>query len=85
MTIAADVARIAEGKSKPIYTSFMGEKDVASGIDLLQQAKIPHYILPESMCDSYQAVYHFNKHVKPKVHQLSVRTISRENWPGTDG
>ncbi len=77
--IAADVARIAEGKSKPIYTSFMGEKDVASGIDLLQQAKIPHYILPESMCDSYQAVYYFNKHVKPKVHQLSVPdNIQRE-------
>ncbi len=77
--IAADVARIAEGKSKPIYTSFMGEKDVASGIDLLQQAKIPHYILPESMCNSYQAVYHFNKDIKPRVHQLSVPdNIQRE-------
>jgi len=69
-TIAADVARIAEGQTKPIYTSFMGEKDVASGVDILQRNNIPHYILPESMCDSYQAVYHFNKNVKGKVHQL---------------
>ncbi len=69
-TIATDVARIAEGQTKPIYTSFMGEKDVASGIDILQRHKIPHYILPESMCDSYQAVYHFNKNVKSKIHQL---------------
>ena len=69
-TIAADVARIAEGQTKPIYTSFMGEKDVASGVDILQRHKIPHYILPESMCDAYQAVYHFNKNVKDKVHQL---------------
>jgi len=69
-TIAADVARIAEGQTKPIYTSFMGEKDVASGIDILQRHKIPHYILPESMCDAYKAVYHFNKNVKDKVHQL---------------
>jgi acetyltransferase len=69
-TIAADVARIAEGQSKPIYTSFMGEKDVASGIDILQRHNIPHYILPESMCDSYQAVYHFNKHVKDRVYNL---------------
>jgi len=69
-TIAADVAKIAEGQTKPIYTSFMGEKDVASGIDILQRHKIPHYILPESMCDAYQAVYHFNKNVKDKVHQL---------------
>jgi acetyltransferase len=70
--IAADVARIAEGETKPIYTSFMGEKDVASGIDLLQQAKIPHYFLPESMCSAYQAVYHFNKNVLSKVHKLSA-------------
>ena len=69
-TIAADVVRIAEGQTKPIYTSFMGEKDVASGIDILQRHNIPHYILPESMCDSYQAVYHFNKNVKTRVRQL---------------
>jgi acetyltransferase len=68
--IAADVARIAQGQTKPIYTSFMGEKDVASGIDILQRNKIPHYILPESMCDSYQAVYYFNKNVKSRVRQL---------------
>ena len=69
-TIAADVARIAEGQTKPIYTSFMGQKDVASGIDILQKHKIPHYILPESMCSAYQAVFHFHKDVKSKVHRL---------------
>jgi acetyltransferase len=69
-TIAADIARIAEGKSKPIYTSFMGEKDVASGIDILQKHKIPHYILPESMCTSFEAVYHFHNVVKTRVHRL---------------
>ncbi len=69
-TIAADVARIADGQSKPIYTSFMGEKDVASGIDILQRHNIPHYILPESMCDAYHAVYYFHENVKPKVRQL---------------
>jgi len=68
--IAADVARIADGESKPIYTSFMGQKDVASGIDILQRHKIPHYILPESMCTSYKVVYHFHKNVKSKVHRL---------------
>jgi acetyltransferase len=69
-TIAADIARIAEGQTKPIYTSFMGEKDVASGIDILQRHKIPHYILPESMCVSYRSVYHFHSQVKEKVHRL---------------
>lgn len=69
-TIATDIANIAEGETKPIYTSFMGEKDVASGIDLLQKHKIPHYILPESMCTSYEAVYHFHKNLKSRVHRL---------------
>ena len=68
--IASDVARISEGKTKPIYTSFMGEKDVASGVDLLQRHKIPHYILPESMCTSFKAVYHFHKHLKNRAHQV---------------
>jgi len=77
--IATDVARIAEGKTKPIYTSFMGEKDVASGIDILQRHKIPHYILPESMCAAYHAVYHFHTHVKAKVHRLpTLDNIQRE-------
>jgi acetate---CoA ligase (ADP-forming) len=71
-TIAADIASIAEGRTKPIYTSFMGEKDVAPGVDLLQRHKIPHYILPESMCTAYATVYHFNKDIKQKVHRLPV-------------
>jgi acetate---CoA ligase (ADP-forming) len=68
--IASDVARISEGKTKPIYTSFMGEKDVASGVDMLQRHKIPHYILPESMCTSFKAVYHFHKYLKNRTHQV---------------
>ncbi len=63
-TIAEEVTKIAEGQTKPIYASFMGEKDVASGIDILQKHKIPHYILPESMCSAYQVVHHFNKNLK---------------------
>jgi acetyl coenzyme A synthetase (ADP forming)-like protein len=69
-TIARDVTKIAEGQAKPIYASFMGEKDVAVGVDLLQKHKIPHYILPESMCSSFQAVYHFNKALKNRDHKL---------------
>jgi len=69
-TIASDIVNIASGQTKPIYTSFMGEKDVASGIDLLQRNKIPHYFLPESMCTSFYAVHHFNTSIRQKVHRL---------------
>ncbi len=71
-TIAEDVTRIAEGQTKPIYTSFMGEKDVASGINILQKKKIPHYILPESMCAAFSTVHHFNKNLKSKVRKYPV-------------
>jgi acetyl coenzyme A synthetase (ADP forming)-like protein len=71
-TIAREVTKIAEGQTKPIYTSFMGARDVASGIDILQRHRIPHYILPESMCTAYFAVHHFHKNLKSKVHQIPV-------------
>ena len=71
-TIAEEITKIAEGQTKPIYASFMGEKDVASGIDILQTHRIPHYSLPESMCTSFHAVHHFNKNLKLKVNELPV-------------
>lgn len=68
--IALEVTKIAEGQTKPIYASFMGERDVASGIDILQRHQIPHYILPESMCTSFHTVHHFHKNLKSKVIQV---------------
>jgi acetate---CoA ligase (ADP-forming) len=68
-TIASDIVKIASGQTKPIYASFMGEKDVAPGIDLLQKHKIPHYFLPESMCTAFHSVNQFNTFIKQKVHR----------------
>jgi len=77
--IAFDITRMAKDQTKPIYASFMGEKDVASGIDILQQHRIPHYSLPESMCVAFQAVYHFHTNLKLKQHQIPVlENIQRE-------
>jgi len=71
-TIAEEITRIAEGQSKPIYASFMGEKDVASGIDILQLHRIPHYLLPESMCSAFHAVHHFQRNLRSKNHHIPV-------------
>ncbi len=71
-TIAEEITNIAVGQAKPIYASFMGEKDVASGIDILQRHKIPHYSLPESMCSAFQAVYHFHETLKNKIRHVPV-------------
>jgi len=57
--IAAEVCKCSLQYDKPVYSSFMGETDVAPGIDILQRNKIPHYILPESMCCSFAAALKF--------------------------
>ncbi|MCR4412105.1 MAG: acetate--CoA ligase family protein [Thermoguttaceae bacterium] len=50
---AADLPRVAP---KPVACSFMGATDVAEGIRVLQQAHIPHYILPEWACRAMAGV-----------------------------
>ncbi len=58
-TIANEVTQVARRNKKPIYTSFMGEADVAVGVRILQKAHIPHYILPESIARSVATVCWF--------------------------
>lgn len=59
--IAHQVVEVSKKYNKPAYASFMGETDVASGIQILQQNKIPHYSLPESMCKAFAATYRFGQ------------------------
>ncbi len=50
--IARGIVRIHAGSDKPLACSFMGASDVQSGIEILQAAHIPHYILPEWACQA---------------------------------
>lgn len=63
-SIAEEIVEVVKETDKPIYTSFMGEADVASGIDILLRNRIPHYILPESMCKAFESDYRFNHKIK---------------------
>ena len=60
-TIANEIVSRKKEYTKPIYTSFMGQADVKSGIDILLTHKIPHFAWPESMCRSFAAVYNFTE------------------------
>ncbi|MFO8030211.1 MAG: acetate--CoA ligase family protein [Cyclonatronaceae bacterium] len=60
-SIAEQLCVVAEKHDKPIYTSFMGEADVAAGINILQKHHIPHYVLPESMCDAFAVTSAFRQ------------------------
>ena len=51
-SIARGICKFHETATKPIACSFMGAADVGPGIRLLQQAHIPHYILPEWACEA---------------------------------
>jgi acetyl coenzyme A synthetase (ADP forming)-like protein len=62
-TIAREVCGCANQSDKPLYASFMGEADVAPGVDILQRNKVPHYILPESMPRAFGAAYRFKKRI----------------------
>ena len=68
-TIAREVVKVSGQYSKPVYTSFMGEADVAPGVDILLRNKIPHYILPESMCRSFSRVYRFYRDLDKAPHK----------------
>lgn len=63
-TIAFEIAQASKHYDKPVYASFMGEADVASGIRILQQHHIPHYILPESVCNPLATIYNFCQSLK---------------------
>ncbi len=66
-TIAREIAMVNSQYNKPVYVSFMGESDVASGIDILQRNKIPHYSLPESMCSAFACAYNFASHKQIEI------------------
>ena len=70
--IADEVVKVAADSDKPLYTSFMGEADVAGGVDILLRNRIPHYILPESMCKSFAGVYRFHHHIVT-IHKIPVK------------
>jgi len=65
--IAQGICRIHEKATKPIACSFMGAADVGCGIRTLQNAHIPHYILPEWACEAMGNVQ--------KIRHWRVRTM----------
>ncbi len=71
-TIAREVANVVEQYDKPVYTSFMGKADVASGVDILQRNKIPHYQLPETMCKAFATAYRFHTHRQSELDTSQV-------------
>jgi len=78
-TIAEEIAKAAQASEKPVYTSFMGEADVAAGIRILEQYQIPHYSLPEAMCKPFHTAFTFNKVLQEeKVKTIEFADVDKE-------
>jgi len=71
-SIAKEIVHVASQFDKPIYTSFMGQADVASGITILEHNNIPHYILPESMCKPFNTVFKIKQFMLDQQHEVQV-------------
>jgi acetyltransferase len=61
--VAKEVVEIAEKCIKPVLTCWMGKKEVQSGRDLFNQARIPDFRTPEAAVEafSYLAKHHHNQ------------------------
>lgn len=79
--IAQGICRIEERATKPIACSFMGATDVAIGVHLLQEAHIPHYILPEWACRAMadvQRIRHWRAQPPDKPEPMAVDRAAAE-------
>lgn len=66
---AAVVPEVTKGVSKPVICSFMGAKDVAPGVAILRNAKIPNYPFPEDGIRSLAAAHRLvSLHEIPRRH-----------------
>ena len=78
-SIAREVVNVAAESSKPVYASFMGELDVRTGIQILQNNKIPHYTLPEYMSSAFASVFNFSELIKGKFEEpVTFSDVKRE-------
>lgn len=68
MTNAAEIAREvvaqASHSSKPILASWMGERDVAEGRDILEAGHIPNYRIPENAVNTFMNMYSYTRNIE---------------------
>lgn len=66
-TTAQAVGKLAGKTKKPILACFMGEKEVAPGIDILTQHGVPNYAFPERAARAFRAMADYREvRARPK-------------------
>ncbi len=75
-TICAIKDRHADS-GKALLCSFMGAKDVAAGISILQQHGIPHYILPEWAAEAMGHASWYRRWLNREVSEIETYDVDR--------
>jgi acetyl coenzyme A synthetase (ADP forming)-like protein len=58
---AETISRAEEDTEKPVFASFMGEKDVQKGIDVLEKNRIPDFQDPVDAVKTLKAMYDYHE------------------------
>lgn len=73
-----DIAERFASSGKPLLCSFMGAKDVAPGIKILQQHGIPHYVLPEWAADAMGQAVWYRHWLTREVSEIEEYAVDRQ-------
>jgi acetyltransferase len=76
---AEAVGNLSNSIDKPIITSFMGEAQVESGIELLERFGVPNYPFPERAALAYKAMSDYQKVLKQPTSEYVKFDIDRQS------
>jgi acetyl coenzyme A synthetase (ADP forming)-like protein len=59
--VAEVLSELAQQSSKPLFASFMGGVDIASGVQILRRNNVPHYPFPEGAARVFAAMWRYQR------------------------
>lgn len=62
--VALEMQKLSRGSNKTFLTSWMGEKQVAEGREILEHGQVPVYSTPEPAVDSFMHMFHYGKNIE---------------------
>ena len=79
--IGEEIVKLGKKYSKPILASWMGQKDVDAGIEVLEAGGIPVYRNPENAVNTFISMYNYTRNIQTLYETPS--SIPRKLEPNT--
>ena len=61
--IGREIVKLGHQYNKPILASWMGEKDVSAGSDILEKGSIPVFRVPENAVNTFMSMYSYSRNI----------------------